>query len=165
MRLAEFCALCRALESTRSRLEKVALAADFMARLGSEEVPWAVAFLTGRPFPVSDARVLDISWATVAKISSGPGAADAEVSILDVGEAFARIAEATGKGSRQVKIDLLAVLFSKATPDEQQILKRILHGEMRIGFHDGLVEEAIAKAASIDIGLVRRAALFSRTSR
>jgi DNA ligase-1 len=116
--------------------------------------------LTGRPFPVSDPRVLQISWASVAKISAGLVAGEGEAAILDIGAAFARIAEATGKRSRQVKRDLLAELFSKASRAEQQILKRILHGEMRIGFHDGLIEEAVAKAAGVDIRQIRRAALF-----
>src|SRR4030095_11853732 len=104
-------------------------------------------------------RVLDLSWAALGKFSVAPYDGERNLSISEVGAAFVRIAETRGKGSRQGKVKLLAELFSRATADEQQILRRILHGEMRIGLHDGLVEEAIAKAASVDLAKVRRAGL------
>jgi DNA ligase-1 len=36
----------------------------------------------------------------------------------------------------------------------------LLHNELRIGLHDGLIQEAIARAAGSDLKKVRRAALF-----
>ena len=160
MEFAEFCAVCHRLESTRGRLEKVALAANFLTRLYPEEIPWAVAFLTGRPFPASDPRVLELSWSALAKLPPIAARPASRLTLLDVAASFAAIAAAKGKGSRQGKIARLAALFGKATEDEQSILRRILHGEMRIGLHDGLVEEAIAKASGADLATVRRAALF-----
>ncbi|MGH7844906.1 MAG: ATP-dependent DNA ligase [Candidatus Binatia bacterium] len=160
MDFAEFCAVCHRLESTRGRLEKAALAAHLLSQLSPEEIPWAVAFLTGRPFPASDPRVLDLSWSALAKFPSVSVQPSSRLTLLDVGAGFAAIAAAKGKGSRQAKIARLAQLFCKATEDEQSILRRILHGEMRIGLHDGLVEDAIAKASGADLATVRRCALF-----
>ena len=37
---------------------------------------------------------------------------------------------------------------------------RLLHNELRIGLHDGLIQEAIARASGTDLKTVRRAALF-----
>ncbi|HWP56828.1 MAG TPA: ATP-dependent DNA ligase [Candidatus Acidoferrales bacterium] len=160
MEFAEFCDLCRRLESTPGRLEKVALTANFLSRLAPEEIPWTVAFLTGRPFPASDPRVLELSWAALASVPVVAPNAQSRLALLDVAAGFAEIAAATGKGSRQAKIARLAQLLGRATSDEQPILRRILHGEMRIGVHDGLVEEAIAKASAASPAAVRRAALL-----
>lgn len=40
------------------------------------------------------------------------------------------------------------------------MLRKVLLGEMRIGLHEGLIQEALARAAGADPELVRRAALF-----
>ncbi|MGH7825599.1 MAG: ATP-dependent DNA ligase [Candidatus Binatia bacterium] len=160
MQFSEFCGLCRKLESTRSRLEKVAWTADFLRLLSAEEVPWAVAFLTARAFPASDLRILEIGWPAVAAAEQVPPSSTSTVTILEVAEGFAKIASVTGKGSRQGKSQALGKLFGKATEVEREILARILRGEMRIGLHDGLIQEAIAKANNATLQLVRRAGLF-----
>jgi DNA ligase-1 len=80
--------------------------------------------------------------------------------VLDVAEAFAAIAAVGGKGSRQGKSEALAEVLAKATAEEREFLLRILRNEMRIGLHDGLIQEAIAKAYEADLRLVRRAGLF-----
>jgi hypothetical protein len=60
-RFAELAALCRALAGTPGRLEKRRLAAEYLAGLPLDDVPNAVAFLIGRPFPASDPRALHVS--------------------------------------------------------------------------------------------------------
>ncbi len=162
MTFATFSALCRDLASTRSRLTKTALTAEFLRQLAPAEVPVAVAFLTARPLPASDPRVLEVSWATLAEIlkTAGPAPAAASLTLLDVAYTFAEVAEATGPGSRKAKAGQLAALLARATDEERRVLRDILLGEMRIGLHDGLIQEAIARAAGADLDLVRRAALF-----
>ncbi|HXG52178.1 MAG TPA: ATP-dependent DNA ligase [candidate division Zixibacteria bacterium] len=157
---AEFCALCARLEATRSRLDKVAWCGDFLRRLSVSEVPWAIAFLTARPFPASDPRVLEVGWAAVRAAEEAAPAAVATLSMLDVAEGFGKIASRSGKGSRLAKAEALRELFAKATLPEREFLKRILQGEMRIGLHDGLVQEAIAAAFGAPLSLIRRAGLF-----
>ena len=57
---AELAALGRRLERSRGRLDKRREVAAFLRVLDPEEVPIAVAFLAGRPFPTSDPRVLGV---------------------------------------------------------------------------------------------------------
>ncbi len=162
MTLGEFSTLCRNLASTRSRLTKTALTAEFLRRLEPDEVPLAVAFLTARPFPSSDPRVLEVSWAMLSEIldAAGPAATSPSLTLLDVARSFATVAEASGRGSRRAKAERLGALFSRATDEERAVLRSILQGEMRIGLHDGLIQDAVAQAAGTDVELVRRAALF-----
>ncbi|MBI4607611.1 MAG: ATP-dependent DNA ligase [Candidatus Rokubacteria bacterium] len=162
MTLGEFCALCRELEATRSRLAKTALAAEFLRRLTPDEIAPAVAFLAGRPFPTSDPRVLEASWATLSELlaSLGPAPAASSLTLLDVARGFADVADASGPGSRRRKAGRLGELFNRASAEEREVLPKILLGEMRIGLHDGLIQEALARAAGADPELVRRAALF-----
>ena len=47
-------------------------------RLSPEEVRSAVAFLSGRPFPASDPRVLEVSWATLSELLQALGPAPAK---------------------------------------------------------------------------------------
>jgi DNA ligase-1 len=159
---AEFTALCRALAATRSRLTKTALTAEFLRRLSANEIRPAVAFLTARPTPASDSRVVEVSWAAVSRAMRDAGAAapEATLTLLDVSAAFDAIASATGAGSRRAKAAALRDLLARATDDEGRIIANILLGEMRIGLHDGLIQDAVARAAQVDAALVRRAALF-----
>jgi len=153
---ADFAALCRRLAATSGRLDKRRLVAAYLQGLAPEEVPQAVAFLTGRPFPASDPRVLGICRITVSA-TEPPGPS---LTIADVAEGFAAVAEAAGAGSRQAREEGLAALMARATAPEREALARIVDGEMRTGVSEGLVLEAIAQAAGADLAAVRRAALF-----
>lgn len=163
MRFAEFAALCYELEKTPSRLAKVAAAADYLLRLEPDEIRSGVAFLSGRPFPVSDSRTLDIGPGAFAHAATVPVS---ETSVLpplalrDVAASFGQIADASGKGSREQKYARLRELVEMASAEERPILFRLLHSELRIGLHDGLIQEAIARASGSKIKTVRRAALF-----
>lgn len=162
MLLREFSALCRELESTRSRLRKTSLTAEFLRRLAPDEIPWAVAFLTGKAFPASDKRLLEVSWATLAEVMTVAGSAPqtSALTIEDVAHSFASVAGASGPGSRQKKLERLSYLWAQAATEEREVLQKILLGEMRIGLHEGLVQEALARAIEAEPELVRRAALF-----
>ncbi|HEY1373802.1 MAG TPA: ATP-dependent DNA ligase [Candidatus Binatia bacterium] len=162
MTFADFAALCYALERTPGRLAKVAAAADYLKRLDRDEIRPGVAFLSGRPFPVSDPRTLDVGPGTLAEAYELPETrnGDKPLTILEAADNFGRIAESAGKGSRREKFARLRALIEKTDPAERRILFRILHNELRVGLHDGLILEAIAKASAADLKTVRRAALF-----
>jgi DNA ligase-1 len=163
MEFSEFAALCYELERTPGRLAKVAAAANYLARLTPGELRPAVAFLSGRPFPVSDPRTLDIGAGAFYRVAEVPQADTSvlpSLKIADVADAFARIAEASGKGSREQKHARLRELVEMTNAEERPILLRLLHSELRIGLHDGLLQEAIARASGSDLTSVRRAALF-----
>jgi len=155
-RFAEFAALGRRLEATPGRLEKRRLVADFLKALDPDEVGPAVAFLTARPFPTSDPRVLGVRG-----LPGGVPASDASgLTLSDVGAAFAAVAEAAGAGSRRAREARLTELTARATAEERDFLGRIIGGELRTGVSEGLVLEAIAAAAGAEPASVRRAALF-----
>jgi DNA ligase-1 len=153
---AEFAALCRALAATPGRLEKRRLAAAYLAGLPAADVATAVAFLTGRPFPAADPRVLRVSGLPAVPASAGEPA----LTLADVAAAFAEVAGATGAGARRDRVERLRRLAARASDGERQALAGIIGGEMRMGLSEGLVLEAIASAAGADPALVRRAALF-----
>ena len=153
---ADFTTLCARLVGTASRLGKRCLVAEYLRALGPESVGNAVAFLTGRPFPVSDPRVL-----SVRGLPAGTGAASGPpLTVADIAEAFAEVAQASGPGARRLKEQRLSNLVARASEAEREVVGRIISGEMRTGVSDGLVLEAIAEAAGADLTLARRAALF-----
>jgi len=152
----DFAELGRALEGTRGRLEKRGLVADWLKALPEENLSHAVAFLTGRPFPVSDPRTLSVRGLPPAP----PTAEGPPLTLGDVAAAFAGIADATGPGSRARREARLVELATRASPLEREYLARIIGGEMRTGVSDGLVLEAIAAAAGAAPDAARRAALF-----
>jgi DNA ligase-1 len=161
MRFDEFCRLCRELEATRSRRVKIAQAAAFLRRLAPEEIVPAAAFLAGRALPASDPRALDVSWATLedAYAAAGPPPAAPALELLEVAAAFSAVADLAGAGARRARIERLRALLAQATADERAVLQRIVLGEMRIGFDEGLLQDALAQAAGVPPALVRRAAL------
>src|SRR6266581_3594487 len=163
MNFSDFASLCYALEKTPSRLAKIAAAADYLRRLEPEEIRPGVAFLSGRPFPISDPRTLDIgasAFSHAAEVPEHETSVLPQINISDVANNFAQIAEASGKGSREQKHSRLRELVEMASAHERPILFRLLHNELRIGLHDGLIQEAIARASGTDLKTVRRAALF-----
>jgi DNA ligase 1 len=163
MNFSEFASLCYELEKTPSRLAKIASAAEYLKRLAPDEIRHGVAFLSGRPFPISDPRTLDIgsgAFFEASKIPEAGSSSTRPLTIRDVAESFAKISETSGKGSRREKFTRLKDLIESADAQERPILFRLLHNELRIGLHDGLIQEAIARAAGSDLKTVRRAALF-----
>jgi DNA ligase-1 len=152
----DFAALCLALEQRRGRLDKRALAADYLAALPEDDLPHAVAFLTGRAFPVSDPRTLSVRGLPPAP----PHAEGEPLTLADVADAFGAVAEASGTGSRARREAHLMELATRASPLEREYLGRIIGGEMRTGVSDGLVLEAIAAASGAPPDAGRRAALF-----
>jgi DNA ligase-1 len=133
---------------------------EFLKSLDADEIAPAVSFTTGRPFPESDERVLDVGGQTVWKVHRNGGQSaliEKPVTILEVYRTFDKIAHASGPGSRQRKETLLNTLLSRLPRTDADYLMRILFGEMRIGAVEGVVLDAIAQAASIDSEKVRRA--------
>jgi DNA ligase-1 len=163
MNFSEFATLCYDLEKTSSRIAKVRAAAEYLKRLDAEEIRCGVAFLSGRAFPLSDPRTLDIGPSAFSHAAASPDL-DSSVcpplTLTDVAASFAQIAALSGKGSRAQKYARLRELVEQTSGPERAILFRLLHNELRIGLHDGLIEEAIARASGSELKTVRRAALF-----
>jgi DNA ligase-1 len=83
------------------------------------------------------------------------------LSILEVRRAFDSIAETSGSGSRERKERLLETLFSQASPSEAKYLVKVLMGDMRTGFHEGLMELTVSKAFDIPLETVQTASMLT----
>jgi len=83
------------------------------------------------------------------------------LTILEMQHTFETIAETTGTGSREKKERLLETLLSSATPFEAKCIVKILIGEMRIGFHEGLMELAVAQAFKIPHDIIQTASMLT----
>ncbi|MCD6530555.1 ATP-dependent DNA ligase [Candidatus Bathyarchaeota archaeon] len=86
---------------------------------------------------------------------------DKELTISDVAYGLESIAESMGEGARERKERILESLLGQADPEEAKYLVKILLGEMRTGFSEGLMELAISKAFGVDEEAVRRAFMLS----
>ncbi len=117
----ELAQLCRKLEATTKRNEKIALISEFLRTLSPDEVSKATLFLAGKAFPESDPRVLEISYATISEAGRNLGQTrltEHSLTINDVYSTFGRIADASGAKSRERKLSLLQTLLTQATPVE-----------------------------------------------
>ena len=83
------------------------------------------------------------------------------LTILEVRRSLEAIAEISGYSSRERKKRLMETLLGGATPLEAKYIVKILIGEMRTGFHEGLMELAVSKAFSVSHDLVRRAGMLT----
>jgi len=83
------------------------------------------------------------------------------LTILEVRRRLEAIAETAGYGSRERKERLLETLLGAATPLEANYLVKILIGEMRTGFFEGMMELAASEAFQIPLDDVQRASMLA----
>jgi DNA ligase 1 len=81
------------------------------------------------------------------------------LTITEVRTTLDAIAQAQGSGSRTKKERLITTLISQAEPIETKYLVKIFTGEMRTGLHEGLMEQAVAKAFNVMLQKVQHAAM------
>jgi DNA ligase 1 len=155
VRFAEVVATTAEVASTRARSRKAAALAELFGRLAPGEVPVVVAILTGTP---RQGRI-GVGWRTVAGIEAEP-ADEPQLEIDDVDAALDRLAGLSGPGSQASRAAELRALLGAATAPEQDLLRRLLVGELRHGALEGLVTDAVAKAAGVPLDTMRRAAML-----
>src|SRR5262245_40099713 len=139
--------------ATSSRLAKVRRIAECLAEASPEEVSIAVAYLSGE-LPQG---TVGVGWAALRTRPSA--AAEASLAVLEVDPAVTRLQAITGAGSQAARRELLAGLFSRATDAEQRLLVGLFLGELRQGALEGVMADAVAKAADVSVTDVRRAAM------
>ncbi|XES77321.1 MAG: ATP-dependent DNA ligase [Candidatus Bathyarchaeia archaeon] len=81
------------------------------------------------------------------------------LTLTEICRSLVAIADAEGSGSREKKERILTTLLSQASPLEAKYLVRIFVGEMRTGFSEGLMEQAVAKAFEVPLAAVQRASM------
>jgi len=81
------------------------------------------------------------------------------LTIAEVRRSLEAMAETTGYGSREKKERLIEALLSLASPLEAKYLVKIFIGEMRTGFYEGLMEQAVSKAFQIPLEVVQKVSM------
>ncbi|ABL82347.1 DNA ligase I, ATP-dependent Dnl1 [Nocardioides sp. JS614] len=158
--IADVVATSAAITATRSRKAKVAAIADLLARAdprrsGADELETVTAYVGG----ALRQRRTGLGWRGLTKLPApAPGPT---LSVLEVHEAFERIAAPAGAGSQAARAAAVADLFGRATAEEQQWLRGVVTGEVRQGALDSLVQEGLAAAAGVPLPEVRRAAMLA----
>jgi DNA ligase-1 len=140
---------------TRSRLAKVDRLTTCLARLATDEVPPAVAYLSG----ALPQGTIGIGWASLRDLP--PPATSASLQLLEVHTALERIRVAAGKGSQAARRRELTDLFARATDPERRFLFGLLLGELRQGALAGVMVDAVARAAGVPPSEVRRALMVA----
>jgi DNA ligase-1 len=103
-------------------------------------------------------RQIGVGWAA---LRDGFAPADAPtLTLSEVDSAFSAIGAVSGKGSTAARKTLVGELFGRATGDEQRFLVGLLSGELRQGALEGVMTEAVARAASVPVAAVRRAMML-----
>ena len=92
-----------------------------------------------------------------AKVKRQTTLVQKQLTITEVRNSLEAIAATSGSGSKQKKTRQIEALFSQADPTEAKYLVKIFVGEMRTGFHEGLMEQAIAKAFNVPLKTVQQA--------
>ena len=81
------------------------------------------------------------------------------LTIKEVRRLLQVIAGTAGSGSREKKERLITALLSQASPVEAKYMVKIFVGEMRTGLHEGLMEQAVAKAFEAPLATVQKASM------
>jgi DNA ligase-1 len=157
--LANLVATSQRVGATSGRLAKIRELAGFLRSLAPDEIETGAHYLSGE---VQQGRI-GIGYATLQDASGGSAAEVGQLSLAEVDAALTDLAGIRGTGSTAKRAVALGSLFSRATRDEQQFLLRLLTGEVRQGALAGVMIDAIAAAAQIEVASVRRAAMYSKS--
>jgi len=155
--LSEVVTASSVVASTSSRGKKIELLADVLRRLASNEIAIAIGFFTGWPRQGK----LGIGWATLDAARPPNAAEEATLTLAEVDQTFTALKSVKGSNSAAQRRRLLGDLMARATSAEQQFLFALGVGEVRQGALEGVMTEAVAKAANLPADRVRRAAMFA----
>ena len=155
MRIAEIARTSTDVASTSARSKKTERLASMLARLRPDEVRVAVAYLSGE-LPQGS---IGVGWAALRNLPAP--ARSPTLELADVDAALRRIAATSGKGSQAVRAAELRSLYERATEEEQRFLTRLLLGELRQGALEGMMVDAVAKAAGVAVADLRRALMLA----
>lgn len=158
MLLARVVELVARVRATSRKTEKVALIAELLGQTSGRETELAALYLTGR---LPQGRV-GVGWRAIeAAMAEGPPVGDAPT-LAAVDHDLEEVARDRGAGSTERRRAALHALLARVDPPGRRFLAELLLGEVRQGALDGLVRDAIARAAGLPAPSVRRAAMFAQ---
>jgi ATP-dependent DNA ligase len=182
--LSEVVEVSAGVAATSARNAKIAQIAALLERVEPGQVAVAVAFLSGELlqgqigvgyatigelFRAADAAggagAAGSAGAGTARTGGGTGAdggtaggrAAAALTLTEVDAAFSEIGAVTGPGSVAQRRQRLSALFARASEPEREFLVRLLAGDLRQGALEGVMTDAVARAADVPAEEVRRA--------
>jgi DNA ligase-1 len=156
MKLATVVSTSAALKATRSRKKKIAALAECLRALEPHEIELGVGMLAGAPRQGK----IGLGHATIHAVQVS-ASAKAQLHLREVDRTLTEIAETRGSGSAGRRKELLGGMLTRATSDEQTFLRQLLVGGLRQGALEGIVVEAVARAAELEPRMVRRALMLS----
>jgi DNA ligase 1 len=187
--MQRWAAVAQQISATSRTSQKTALLADYLRSLPDDELPVAVTFLTGRPFPERDQRTVGIGWAAMAAVVEGlvgarAGALGAAYNrSSDLGQAVGDLladhdhrpagappsvtdvadafAQMAEARGASAKADTLRALLARSDPPTARAIAKVLSTELRIGLRGGHLEAAIAAAFDVPLADVQWAGMLT----
>jgi DNA ligase-1 len=171
--------------ATTKKLVKQQILAEYFRELNDADLPLAVRFASGRAFPATDERVLNVGGAIVSdtllsilQIDPGdfsrrvvrggeigeairkiwPVTSAGELLLADLAKAFDALS-ATGNAARKREI-LRNLLIRSASGNEAAYITKIIFGDLRTGVQEGVLQAAVAQAFAQDLHRIQRAQLL-----
>lgn len=141
--------------ATTLRSAKIQRLAHLLATVPPADVRTVVGMLLGEP---RQGRI-GVGWATLRDARRAP-AETPTVEVAEIDRALDVLAGTAGAGSQRAREQVLVELMGRLTEDEQFHLVRFVTGEMRQGANDGVVTDAVAKAAGVPAASLRRALML-----
>ena len=188
MFLAEVVAATEAVAATSSRTAKAEALAGLLQRAGAGEaavvarlvagyprqgrvgVGWAtVAQMASepgaeRPVPPDaeqDPAMTEPAGPEPGRAGAEPAGPEPGLTVADLDSLLDAVAAASGAGAAGRRTGLIDGFLTRATPAEAGFLRRLLVGELRQGAGEGIVVEAVARAAGVPAAAVRRGVMLS----
>jgi DNA ligase-1 len=157
MEWAALVGLVARVRATSKKSEKVGLIADALRAARGREAERLALYLTGS---LPQGRI-GVGWRTLqAAMPQGPARGE-PLTIAGVDEALGAVAAQAGAGSTDRRARALRALLERTDEAGRRLLFELLTGEVRQGALEGLVVEAIARAAGLPAADVRQAAMFA----
>jgi DNA ligase-1 len=157
MQLAELVSVSHAVAETSGRKEKVAKLVALLGRRAPAERGIGIAYLSGEvpggKLGVGPALV----WECLGSTTAGTGS----VELVELQAELAALRELRGAGSSAARGVRLRALFARISEVEREFLGRLIVGELRQGALEGVMEDALARAANVPLAALRRAAMLS----
>ena len=154
MLLEELARTSIAVAESSARSAKIDALASCLRQLRPEEVAVAVTYLSGT------LSRMGVGWASLRELPP-PTKSPPTLELLEVRDTFTRIARTSGPGSQETRRRELEALFARATETEHGFLRALVHGELRQGALEGVMVEAVARAADVPAAAVRRALMLA----
>ncbi|MDQ1724725.1 MAG: ligase 1, partial [Frankiaceae bacterium] len=154
MQLADVVAASRSVAATPARGAKTAIIAAVLRAAGPDEAAVVVPWLSGE----LRQRRTGVGWASLRDVP--PPADEPSLGVSEVDSRLETVAGLAGAGSQAERVRQVTALFARATESEQRLLRGLLTGELRQGALEGVMLEAVARAAGLPAAEVRRAAML-----